>query len=425
MSDRPVDRAPAAPGDPAASGEAAQLALLELAAKLSSALGIDDIAHLVAEEALRVLGASAGFVAVATEDGSELRMHSHARVRGDDQPRLCRLDTSEALPVVDAWRSGLPVYVHDADALYARYPQMDRAREDRRALAALPLVVDGEVLGAVNLTFAAEQRFDPAQSTVLLALAALCAQAVRRAQLIDDVERMRRDFAITASHELHTPLTSIYGAALTMSGDFELPEETRRELTRLIAAEAERMRSVLEDLRITTDPDPAGAIEVRLAALDLTTLLRDVARTVAQATAGDPPPVDVRVEPPGLHAVADASRLRQVLGHLADNARKYGRRGGPIELSARAVGPDRVRIEVRDEGPGVPLRDRKRAFDRFYRADPLDSSGIAGTGLGLYVARLLVEAMGGSVGLDAGPDGIGTVAWVELPTANGAARPVR
>lgn len=419
MTDLAVDPAPDPPREPATARDAAQLAMLELAAKLSAALGVDDIARLVTDEAVRVLGARAGFVAVVNDDGSELRMHSHARADGDEL-RLCRLETSESLPVVDAWRSGLPVYVHGPDALYDRYPQMDRTRADRHALAALPLVVDGEVLGAINLTFDEEQPFDAQQSTVLLALAALCSQALRRAQLIDDVERMRRDFAITASHELHTPLTSIYGAALTMSGDFELPEETRRQLTRLIATEAERMRSVLEDLRITTDPDPAGAIQVRLAALDLTALLREAALTVAQAAPGEPPPVEVFVDPPGLHVVADASRLRQVLGHLADNARKYGPRGGRIRMTARAVAADRVRIEVLDEGPGMRLRERNRAFERFYRADPLNRSGVAGTGLGLYVARLLIEAMGGDVGLDAGPEGIGTLAWVELPTANAA-----
>lgn len=412
MTDLAVEPSPGEPGGPVF---AAHVALVELAAKLSTALGVDDIAQLVADEAVRVLGASAGFVAIASDDGSELRMHSHIRPRTAAPARLCRLDAGESLPVVDAWRGGLPVYVPSARQLQSRYPHME-SRSERRALAALPLTVDGDVVGAINLSFAEEQAFDAPQATVLKALAALCAQALRRAQLVEDVERMRRDFAITASHELHTPLTSIYGAALTMSGDFELPEETRRELTRLIVREAERMRSVLEDLRITTDADPAGAIRVRLAAIDLTTLLHDAARTVAQSTPGEPPRIDVHVDPPGVHAIADASRLRQVIGHLVDNARKYGRRGGRIELVARTVGVGRVRLEVHDDGPGMPLRDRQRAFERFYRADPLNRTGVAGTGLGLYVARLLTEAMNGTIGLDEGLDGAGTVAWIELPT---------
>lgn len=410
---------PDAPDLDAAStrfGDAAPLrALLALAEQLSSARDLHQIAHVVATTGVDALGASAGFVAVASEDETALEMHSHVRLDLTEPPPLCSLDGDDELPVIEAWRFGLPVLVPSAIELYARFPTLDRNRPAREALAALPLEVDGQRVGAINLTYASPQSFDADQQAALRALAGLCAQALRRAQLSSDLQRLRRDFIVTASHELRTPLASIYGAAVTMSGEFELTDDSRRELTRLIVVEAQRMQTVIDDLRVTSDLDSDAPLLLDTQPIQVERALLDAidywqrrpanAPTIRMKVALDVPPV-----------AADARRLQQVLVNLVDNACKYGGASGTVMVSASCDDPGRVRLEVVDEGPGMTERDRERAFEQFFRADPLNRGGIAGTGLGLYVARRLVHAMNGRISLEPRAAGFrGLRAVVELP----------
>ncbi len=390
-------------------------ALLALAEQLSSARDLHQIAHVVATTGVDALGASAGFVAVASDDETALDMHSHVRLDLEEPPPLCSLDGDAELPVIEAWRFGLPVLVPNSIELYSRYPTLDRDRPAREALAALPLEVDGQRLGAINLTYAAPQTFDADQQAALRALAGLCAQALRRAQLSADLQRLRHDFIVTASHELRTPLASIYGAAVTMSGAFELTDDARRELTRLIVVEAERMQTVIDDLRVTSDLESDAPLLLDTQPVQVERALLD-AIDYWQRRPATAPTIRVKVAPDVPPVAADPRRLQQVLVNLVDNACKYGGSAGTVTVGAACTDPGRVRLDVVDEGPGMTDRDRDRAFEQFFRADPLNRDGIGGTGLGLYVARRLVHAMDGRISLEPRAAGFnGLRAVVELP----------
>ena len=391
-------------------------ALLALSEQLSKALDVREIAHVVATTGVEALGASAGFVAVANDDETALEMHSHVRTDLDAPPPLCSLAGTADLPVIEAWRFGLPVLVATADELYDRYPTMDRSRALREAIAAIPLDVDGIRLGAINLTFATPQAFDVEQQAALRVLAGLCAQALRRAQLAHDLDRLRHDFVVTASHELRTPLASIYGAAVTMSGEFPLSDGARDELTRLIVSEAQRMQAVIDDLRVTSDLDGNAPLLLDTQPVDPALALHD-ATDYWRSNPAVAPRFDIRVAPGTPPVAADARRLQQVLVNLVDNACKYGGRTGTVTLTASVEDdPGRVRIAVTDDGPGMSNRDRARAFEQFFRADPLNRNGIGGTGLGLYVARKLINAMDGRIALEpVAEDKPGMRAIVELP----------
>jgi two-component system phosphate regulon sensor histidine kinase PhoR len=122
--------------------------------------------------------------------------------------------------------------------------------------------------------------------------------------------------------------------------------------------------------------------------------------------------VEVAV-PDGLAVRADAKALDQILVNLIDNAVKYTRPEGHVWVEAREE-DDRVRIEVRDDGPGIAEKHRARVFERFYRADPSRSREAGGTGLGLSIVKHLVESMGGVVGVDANTP-TGSAFWLRLP----------
>ncbi len=373
-------------------------ALLKLTAQLSAALSVGEVTRLVATDAVDVLDATSAFVAIAEPDGSGLQMHAHARVEGSGPARLCFLDASEQLPVIDAWRRGEPCFVSDRDTMREQYPALVRPDHPRAAIAALPLDVDGHRIGAICVTWPRPQAFEDAQQTELVALAALCAQALRRARLAADVERMRRDFVVTASHELRTPLTAILGAATTLVEPLDLSDEARSGLAAVIVAESQRMRTVLDDLRVTTDIDSGASIDVRLQPVDVEPLLREFT-CEWQRPDIEAPTICVDVSD-RVVVLADQLRLRQVIAHLVDNACKYGPRSGTVRLRTIRVDDASVAIEVIDEGPGIDPGLRDRAFERFWRGDPLNRHGASGTGLGLHVAKLLVEAMGGTIAFD-------------------------
>ncbi len=228
------------------------------------------------------------------------------------------------------------------------------------------------------------------------------------------LEQMRSEFLATASHELRTPMTAVYGAARTLlQRGPELEPERRQSFVEMIVAEAERLSRIVDDILLASRIE-AGRVDValeRCRAQDLAQSVLESSRVAA------PPNISLRLEAPDdLPPIAvDPHRLRQVLGNILDNAIKYSPEGGEILMAVSGNG-DRVRFEVRDEGLGFPADERERIFERFHRLDPDQTRGIGGTGLGLYISRELVERMRGRIWADSEP-GRGATFVVEVPFA--------
>jgi two-component system OmpR family sensor kinase len=222
-------------------------------------------------------------------------------------------------------------------------------------------------------------------------------------------ERLRR-FIADASHELRTPLTSIRGyAELFRLGAADEPEDVARSMRR-IEEEAARMGVLVEDLLTLARLDrvedaPHGPV-------DLGTLVRDAVDD-ARATAPSRP-IAVEVREPATVA-GDADGLRQVLANLLRNALVHTPDGTPVEVT---VAPEddhgsgderaargRIRLEVRDHGPGLPAGDPAALFERFWRAEAGRERGKGGAGLGLAIVAAIVAAHGGRVVAADAPDG--------------------
>ncbi|MFF8972991.1 sensor histidine kinase [Streptomyces sp. NPDC014995] len=223
-------------------------------------------------------------------------------------------------------------------------------------------------------------------------------------------QRLRR-FVADASHELRTPLMSVRGYAdLFQYAAANAPEERDRHLARL-RAEAARMGVLLDDLLLLARLDAAEVeTPLRMEDTDLVELVEQAADAFRASHPGHP--LTVTPGPASVRLRLDPQRVRQVLDNLLTNAAVHTPAGTPVSVAV-SVTPDTAHVSVTDKGPGIPPGDRERVFDRFYRVDKARSRDRGGSGLGLAVARSLVEAHGGTLGLDdaAGP----TVFTLTLP----------
>jgi two-component system phosphate regulon sensor histidine kinase PhoR len=225
------------------------------------------------------------------------------------------------------------------------------------------------------------------------------------------LERAQSEFLVTASHELRTPLAAVYGAARTLGrADLQDPALTGRLLT-VIEEESTRLAEIVDRILVSSQLDRR---ELRLAEerTDVRELCESVLASTTLRTSAHTLTLDA---PDEAWARCDPSRLRQVIVNLLDNAVKYSPDGGRIAVHVTAAA-ERIRIDVHDEGLGMPAREQQRAFDKFYRADPAMIHGIGGSGLGLYISRELVEQMGGEIHVRSEP-GIGSTFTLELPRA--------
>ncbi len=225
------------------------------------------------------------------------------------------------------------------------------------------------------------------------------------------VDRMRRDLVANVSHELRTPISALQARLENLVDGVE---HASPELLRSMLEQTERLGRLVSQL-LDLSRLESGAVPLRRESLDAASVLDAVA--VEARLHAPQRDIEVLVTPPDLRVHADPDRIHQVLANLMSNALRFGPPDRPIRLDAAAVGHE-VRLAVTDEGPGIPDAESERVFARFYRADSARPGTSGGHGLGLSIARWIVDLHGGSIGAEPNrPSGCAVVVW--LPTQNG------
>jgi signal transduction histidine kinase len=297
--------------------------------------------------------------------------------------------------------------------LFGAFLARSIARPLRAAAAAASQVAGGDLTTRLEETGPGEVG-DLARSfnDMTERLAERNAQLAEQNARLRESERLKAELISIVSHELRTPLASVLGfTSLLLQRDFDDAE--RRRYLGIIDAQSRRLAELLNDF-LDAQRVEEGRLEMSFEPLDLASLLREQAQLFAGQSEAHEIRLDLDNEP--FLIVGDRDRLGQVLANLLSNAIKYSPDGGVVELvGERENGV--VRVQVRDEGRGIPRAEQPRIFTKFFRGDA-GASGIGGTGLGLALAREIVEAHGGHIGFKS-EAGSGSTFWFEVPTDRG------
>jgi signal transduction histidine kinase len=207
---------------------------------------------------------------------------------------------------------------------------------------------------------------------------------------LGEVDRVRRELVANVSHELRTPITALQAVLENLVDGVEPADpETLRTMLRQVERLGALVAQLLDLSRLES-----GAVPLQRGSFDLLPLLEDAAGETRLRTTDVE--VAVTVDPPGATADGDRERVHQVVANLLDNAVRHSPAGGTVEVRASRTRAG-VTIEVSDEGPGIDEEERTKVFERFYRADSARSSKDGGAGLGLAIARWIVDLHGGDI----------------------------
>ena len=311
--------------------------------------------------------------------------------------------------------------IYREDMTDARYPEeAEMAALGLRSRLCAPLLLGARAVGMLSVVRRERASFTPEEIELTTLLGRLVATAVQNIRAYeaeratsDELRRLsslRADFVSLVSHELRSPMAAVIGAAETLQQRWrELAPDQRSSFLSLIAGETTRLAALIGDVLDTSRID-AGTFSFSFDDVDMEELVDE--SVAAAGFAQDEVRVRAAVARPLPHVRGDRERLRQVLVNLIDNAVKYSPAGDEVEVSAAAENGT-LWIAVRDNGPGIAPEHQRLIFEKFGRAK-VAGKAKPGTGLGLFIARSIAEAHGGSIEVASAPER-GATFTLELP----------
>ena len=376
--------------------------LREVAAALSEAHTVTEVAAVVLGDGLAAVQAVRGVLACVAEDDPAGRRLELIEARGYTPEQVTRLRESacDGDTLLDAAvRTGAPLWMHSREEYRARFACSDDPFDeasDGQAFVAMPLRHADVLVGGLALTFDKPTAIGAADAAFTLFLADAIGHALHRARTFDAEREGRRsaelmaqareDVLAVVAHDLRNPLNLI-GMTSQLLLEYDQPPERRETLLQVMKRAVTQSNRLVDDLLDTVRLE-AGRLSLDLASCSVRELLAHTEETFRSVAAQRNVQLEISYPPAELHVRADGARLLQALGNLVGNALKFVEPGGRVIVGAAAEG-DRVTFWVEDNGPGIAPESLEHLFDRFWQARRSDRRGV---GLGLAIAKGIVEA---------------------------------
>lgn len=393
-----------------------------LTAALSEAVTVKAVAEAVVRQGKIAVGATSGEMAVLIDKGAAFET-VHSDVGGEHGSAGARFQAEIGLCATHVIETRQPVFIGSFAEWQQRYWRSASIAADGGYVssATLPLFASGQPTGVLAFHFTAPVKFDEEYQALLVSVAQHCAQALDRARLYESAQkarteaeaanRLKDEFVSIVSHDLRTPLNAMLGWTALLQKGTLAPSITARAL-QSIHDNATRQAKLIDDLldfsRIT-----GGRMALDRDEIDLRDLLRNVIESMVPATAAKRIELQFSSAPDAV-VLGDIRRLEQVFFNLIGNAVKFTDEGGSIEVSIRCI-DNHVEVRVADTGIGIEPEFIPHVFDRFRQADSTTTRVHGGVGLGLSIARQLVEAHQGAISVQSDGKNRGSTFIVRLP----------
>jgi signal transduction histidine kinase len=376
------------------------------------------VAGIVLGMGLGVVEASRGFL--ATLNGARLEMVDAQGYDSELRTRVHGVTIDTDVPLTRAVRSRKPVYLESVAEYRREYPwayEQFGAVSATQAHAAIPLIYQDEVIGALGISFAAPTAFGATDKSFTLLLGEIAAAALHRARGFEEAQaerrhaeamsRAREEVLAVVAHDLRNPLNLISSTSQLLL-EIDPGREKRDHLLRICIRASQRMNHLIGDLLDVTRFQ-AGRFSLELERISVRSIVQQIDELFRQQAATRGIAFDAKAPDDDVVVVADSARALQALGNLVGNALKFTPDGGGVEVTAD-VAANGVVFRVADSGPGIPPEHISHLFDRFWQARN-DRRGI---GLGLAIAKGIADAHGGTIGVTS-VVGRGTTFTLSLP----------
>ena len=397
----------------------------EIAEKLTSTLNLDELLRSVSEAIRKSFGYSDVTIFLVDRANDEALLVAHAGEFSNFLPTGYRQKLSQGI-VGWVGTQGQRVVSNDVleDPRYMTYEY-----HGTRSEMAVPIHVEHEIVGVLNVEDSRPQAFDETDAIILEILCDQLGSAIRNAKLFEEVkgantkltelDRMKSDFLGIVSHDFRSPLASIILAAkaLLKRGDFS---DVRRiqDYLKIIVDQATKLSHLAEDTLSVTRME-SGQLTYMFRVVNVERLFKDAAALINFSRRHT---LQHRVDTSVAYIKGDQSKLRQVVQNLLSNAVKYSPEGGLIQLTAEDYSEDEIVVSVSDEGIGIPADQTDRLFKKFSRVESPQSREIKGSGLGLWICREIVRAHGGRIWVES-TVGRGSIFRFTLRKVQGDSRP--
>jgi len=302
------------------------------------------------------------------------------------------------------FRKNGPLLSNNVPADTRFFPEAIASLGIQRSAIVAPLAHGAEIHGLLLLADREGAPFSDEDLSLLLSLAAQASVALENIRLhetlkktntlLQEYDRMKSEFVAIVAHDFRRPLMAIRGFAELVLEEPDIPADARQEFMRTVISETEDLARLAEDTLLITRIE-TGEMSYRWSEVDLGPFVLD---SMPLGLSDHSILMDIPAEFPKI--IADADRMRQVLTNLITNAIKYSEAGSSITVRCRERGPQHIAIEVVDHGLGIPEDQIPRLFQKFQRVRSEEHMRIPGTGLGLYICKLIVEGHGGRIWIE-------------------------